>query len=157
MSSVYFPHTGKKDEEVEAMYAATDADSVASRSRGAVILVGGDFNAEVGAKQQGEDESIIGKHAEGPRNRRGEMMAKWAWDRKLVIAKCLFEKPWAKKWTHRRKERERVIDYFCVGKKMRGAVLNVEVWPEINLGSDHRAVKMSMRIGGTEESKKEEA
>jgi len=68
-------------------------------------------------------------------------MAKWAWESKMTIANTRFEKPWAKMWTHRRKESKRIIDYFCVSKSKRGAVQDVEVWGKVNLGSDHRAVR----------------
>ena len=68
----------------------------AAKKRGATTLVGGDFNAEIGGRQPGEPESIIGTHADGTRNRRGEMMAKWAWASKLTIVNSRFQKPWGK-------------------------------------------------------------
>ena len=143
---VYFRHSGFKDETVEALRAAIGADIEAAKKRGATTLVGGDFNAEIGGRQPGEPESIIGTHADGTRNRRGEMMAKWAWASKLTIVNSRFQKPWEKMWTHIRQARKRVINYFCIEKLKRGAVQDLEVWEEVNLGSHHRAVRIILQI-----------
>ena len=62
----------------------------------------------------------------------------------------MFEKPWEKTWTHTSAAgRQRVIDYFCVEKAKRGAVHDLEVWDMVNLGSDHRAIRMTMRVGSS--------
>ena len=39
-----------------------------------------------------------------------------------------------------------MIDYFCIEKLKRGAVQDLEVWEEVNLGSDHRAVRIILQI-----------
>ena len=143
--SAYFPHAGLQDASVEALYAAINADMVAAKKRGLQVVLGGDFNAEVGARQPGEEEKVLGAHGRGVRNRRGEMMAKWAWSERMTIANTMFQKPWAKQWTHRQRERERTIDYFCVASSQRQAVEDVEVWSRVNLGSDHRALRITVR------------
>ena len=132
--SAYFPHAGLKDEKVEALYAAIDGEVEAARNRASLVVIGGDFNAEIGPRQEGEDDAIVGNYGEGQRHRRGETMAKWAWASRMTIVNTMFEKPWDKKWTHRRGDRKRIIDYFCVEKKRREAVHDLEVWDKLNLG-----------------------
>ena len=144
--SAYFPHAGRPDREVEALYAAIEEDMEDAKRRKADIVIGGDFNAELGGRQQGEDSRIIGNHGGGSRNRRGEIMAKWAWRRKLTVANTMFAKKVSKTWTHSRLGRQRTIDCFCVAQSKRCMVQDVEVWRAVNMGSDHRAVRMMLQI-----------
>ena len=65
--SAYFPHAGLQDDKVEALHDAIDDEVDKARRRGSHVIIGGDFNAEVGARQEGEQS-----------NPRGETMAKWA-------------------------------------------------------------------------------
>ena len=90
----YLPHSWGKDGEYEALCTELVADARKPSSRGAIVFIGGDFNAEMGQRHIGEDEEIIGPHGSGSRNKRGDMMAKWAWSAGLSIANAFFQKPW---------------------------------------------------------------
>ena len=112
------------------------------------MVIGGDFNAEIGLRQPGEDDAVIGPHGAGSRNKRGDAMAKWALRAEVSVANTFFEKPWGRTWTHKYKGRERTIDYFCVTKGRRKLIQDVQIWRRLNLGSDHRAVRLDIRLPG---------
>ena len=115
-----------------------------AKGRRLAYIIGGDFNAEIGERQPGEDERVLGRHGRGPRNGRGEAMAKWAWMKSMAVTSTMFAKRKSKQWTHIQKGRQRTIDYLLVERDNRNAVQDVEVWRRLNLGSDHRAVRMTL-------------
>lgn len=62
--------------------------------------MGGDWNAEGGARQEGEVKGPVGTHGVGERNARGHWFVKWAWAEELVIANTGFRKSLGKMWSH---------------------------------------------------------
>ena len=61
----YLPHSWAKDEEFDAVCAELEYESRKEGERGAVMVIGGDFNAEIGLRQPGEDDAVIGLHGAG--------------------------------------------------------------------------------------------
>eukprot|EP00973_Karenia_brevis_P047856 6641504-Karenia_brevis.AAC.1 len=70
------------------------------RSRGYLILIGGDWNAEIGRRQQGEDPLIVSDLSQGIRNERGDWFAKWAKSNAISIATLSFHASMEDTWTH---------------------------------------------------------
>ena len=56
------PHGGLSDDLVEELYATLNVHVQDARSRKYINIIGGDFNAEVGCHQPGDDEDVIGDH-----------------------------------------------------------------------------------------------
>ena len=67
---VYVPHAGHAQEEVEALYEEVTQEVTNAKKRFASVVVGGDFNAEIGAAQEGEDARFLGRPGSGERNQR---------------------------------------------------------------------------------------
>ena len=49
------------------------------------VIIGGDFNAEVGARQEYDDANCVGCEGSKVRNRRGSWLLQWATINKLSI------------------------------------------------------------------------
>eukprot|EP00973_Karenia_brevis_P066784 9284734-Karenia_brevis.AAC.1 len=121
------------------------------RCKGFLPFLGGDWNAEIGGMQPGEDSQILGPFAQGIRNDRGNILAKWVWTHSLAVANTFFRTSWEGMWTHIYDGRERVIDFFCVDVKMMPWLIDSGVCLDVNLGSDHRGISATLLMKGKKE------
>ena len=126
------PNAWLPDEEAEAVYAAMSSIKKEAMSRNLAFIVGGDFNASIGAIGDLVDNACIGEHGFGVRNLRGDDLAAWVAEETLSIANTQFPSPSCGNWTHydgrrhrqaiflygRRDEHSRII--FCSYTRHRG-------------------------------------
>ena len=140
------PHGGYSDQDIEEMYSMIDGVLDDARKKQRIVILGGDWNAEAGQRQPGEQDMSIGIHGAGSRNARGEVFVKWAALKRLVIMNSMFRKRFENAWTHTQAGRHRILDYFLVDVRYYKQVLDVGVLRELDLGSDHRSVLMRLRI-----------
>nr|XP_022911512.1 craniofacial development protein 2-like [Onthophagus taurus] len=106
-------------------------------------MVMGDFNAKVG-KRKGE--SCIDNCGIGNRNENGEKLVEFVEGNKFYIMNTFYNKANDKKWTWISPDGQtkNEIDFFIVDK---GEIIqNVEIEQKIDIGSDHRAIKMTVQI-----------
>ena len=90
--------------------------SVEAHKRNKHLIIAGDWNAEAGARQNGEEDGALGEHGHGIWNGRGNWLVKWATMNELVISNTIFEKTWTPKWTHSIDGRKRTTDYILIEK-----------------------------------------
>jgi hypothetical protein len=83
-------HTGYADQAVEEVYDELDRCIKEARAQRKLVIVAGDWNAEVGAQHPGEKNSSVGCHGFGRRNHRGQMFANWCTSQSLVIANTMY-------------------------------------------------------------------
>ncbi|XP_046856000.1 craniofacial development protein 2-like [Xenia sp. Carnegie-2017] len=140
---IYAPTSSHDDVEVEELYE--EVTSAMDRRQSHCHGVMGDFNAKIGRHQQ-SDGATTGMHGLGGRNERGEMMVQFAISNGLTIANTMFKKPAKRKWTWRSPNGEvkNEIDYILVNKKE--IMLNIEVINTVNIGSDHRMIRSTVRM-----------
>ena len=93
---VYAPTSDYEAEVIEAFYE--DANKAKEENKAKYIIVKGDFNATV-EECQPEEENILGKFGYGQRNKRGDMLLKFAAQHKFVIANSFFKKHKDRYWT----------------------------------------------------------
>eukprot|EP00973_Karenia_brevis_P051571 7162128-Karenia_brevis.AAC.1 len=62
------------------------------RREGCRVIVGGDFNAEVGVPDEEDDRRIIGQFGIDRCNTRGQLLKGWASTEKFAIANTQFKK-----------------------------------------------------------------
>jgi hypothetical protein len=89
--AAYMPHCGYHEDEVEAMYTKISRLLQEARSKKRLILLGGDWNAEVQATQPARSGSTVGAYANPVGNARGEWMASWASKEDMIIANTMFQ------------------------------------------------------------------
>ena len=89
---VYMPHDGYKDLFVESLYIQISELMKSARAKKHIIILGGDWNAEVQSTQCSSMTSAVGRFANISGNRRGKWMANWAAKEGMVIANTKFKK-----------------------------------------------------------------
>jgi exonuclease III/cell envelope opacity-associated protein A len=152
---VYMPTTGHREDEVDQMYEKLSKVVEEAKARGAAIIGLGDFNAVIGRRGEENEATWHGGHAlQVARNPRGCKLAAWVQAMELRIQNTAFYKESAKLITHVRGSSERTIDYMLTNKRDWLQVLNTEVATNLPLVSDHRPLRMEVRLKKTEEGKR---
>ena len=80
VSSVHFPHTGYGDQHVQQVFSELQKHTDRRRNTNTHVLIGGDFNAQVGSndEQEATDDKYIGRRPLGKHNSRHQWLRHWA-------------------------------------------------------------------------------
>ena len=152
--SAYMPHQGYNDDAVENTYSVLTDLCESGKRLNRSIWAFGDWNAVAGLRQSGEDNRIIGSHGIGQRNQRGDSMIAWATLNGLSIVNTMFRKQFGKLWTHDNGLNLRQIDYGMIQRSRQYSVLDAEACNNVNVGADHRSVRVDISIEVGMRSKK---
>ena len=139
---VYAPTSSHSDEEVEELYEEIARSMEKNKSHFKIIM--GDFNAKVG-QHHNSDGATVGQFGLGERNERGTRLVQFATSKNLKIANTHYKKRKSRKWTWRSPngETKNEIDYILANKNI---VQNVDVIQRVNIGSDHRMVRSTIKM-----------
>jgi len=159
-----FVKVGKKDIWMFQVYApVNDAtkgekekfwkdlrDVIETKRRSAQIVVLGDLNGRVGTRQ--EDWEIVGRYGEEVVNENGESFLELCRGGDMVIMNGWFPHKQVHKMTFvqrmvTQRDREAILDYFCVSKELKKFVVDVKVKRGVEIGSYHHLVLMRMDEG----------
>ena len=141
----YFPHTGYPDHEVEEVYSAISSILEHCKKRKELVIVGGDFNAEIGERNELDDPSFIGKHTIGNTNPRGAWLKQFCCLNGLAISNTLYPKCKENIATYIGPNlRPRQIDYILVDRRTKCLLRDAASAQAPNIGSDHKAVQMRL-------------
>ena len=144
---VYFPHTGYSDDKVQEMYDLLVPIIDEARSRKDHIIVGGDFNAEIGRHSEQDDAKYVGQFSMGVANSRGAWLKRFCYFKSLTIANTLYPKHEDNITTYRGpNSRPRQIDFVLIGQKTKRLLKDAGSVDEVNMGSDHRTLKVRMEL-----------
>lgn len=115
--------------------------------RGDIVIMMGDFNAQVGADNTSA-ESTMGKHGLGRLTENGELLVDTCTTNNLVIGGTLFPHPRVHKvtWVSPDGITENQIDHITISRKWRGSLLDVRNKRGADVGSDHHLVIATIRI-----------
>ncbi|XP_057667257.1 craniofacial development protein 2-like [Diorhabda carinulata] len=148
---VYAPTTAHTDEEVDIFYG--DIEKALKENRCYYTFIMGDFNAKIG-KQTDMSEVAIGSFGIVGRNERGQTLIDFLHNQKLYVMNSFFQKKLHRRWTwvnpNGRTKNE--IDFFITTRKR--FVTDVTVLNKFGIGSDHRAVRATVRINARNERQK---
>jgi len=141
--SAYFPDCSYNDAEVQKVYdKVAEQIQIAKKKRYSVVL-GGDFNAKVGAGPDVAEHPSAGPHGFGVQNSRGQWLLTWASSRSLKIANTFYSKPDAKLITFEDAHGPRQLDYILLDNGLRSKLRDVESGNLLDLGSDHKCLTAS--------------
>ena len=147
--SVYMPHSGYLDHQVEKTYDAIRRVIGTGRN---MKIIGGDLNAEWGLGI-GIEQASVGHYTLNNVNCRGEWMAQWVLQRKLVALNTVYKKTPQKQVTYRTpKEAEKQLDYILTDKKHCWS-REAEANDMIHMGSDNRCVMARFAISAKAKKK----
>ena len=127
MFSVYMPHGGLPDDEVDTMYSMMDSALERSRRNGHHIILAGDFNAEVGSCMEWDDGTIIGPSPLHNRSARGEWFISWCSLQELRLSNTFGCSKWQDAWTYRNGGSCKVLDHILVDKRLTKNVMYCKV------------------------------
>ena len=74
---VYAPTSSATDEEIETFYETLQQE-INNKDRQDILIISGDLNAKVGAKQNVDEDGIVGNAGLGERNERGHLLVEFA-------------------------------------------------------------------------------
>ena len=114
LTSVYMPHSGYPDHQVEKTYKTILTTFEKDKS---MKIIGGDFNAELGPGE-GLELSAVGHHTLNKANCRGEWMTQWLLENSLVALNTLYKNLPQKQVTYQTPKGSRTqLDYFLADRK----------------------------------------
>ena len=135
---VYMPTTRYTDDEVEEWYEKIE--ELLRKVKGTeYLVVMGDWNATVGENKDGEH---IGKYGLGKRNERGDRLAEFCKEHKLIITNTWFEHPKRRRYTWKAPgdTARYQIDYIMVRTRFRNSIKNAHTLPGADADTDHNLV-----------------
>ncbi|XP_073980223.1 uncharacterized protein [Rhodnius prolixus] len=138
---IYAPTSDSTEEELEEFYGKLQPAVDEDPCRFTIII--GDWNAKVGKT---EGENAVGGFGFGERNERGNEMIEFAEANNLAIMNTFFKKDPERKWTWISPDgnTKNEIDYVIVNRKE--IVIDVDTEDNINIGSDHKAIKATVKL-----------
>ena len=139
----YMPTSSSSEEELEAVYERVEEAVKDSKAKHKILI--GDFNAKIGTNDK-DNSKCMGPHGVGSRNRRGERLIEFAEEHQLVIANTLFKKPKNRYWTWESPDgnTKNMIDLALCNR--RDIITNCEVITKADKGSDHRMIRLTIKI-----------
>jgi hypothetical protein len=141
----YAPTSSSNEKEIEDFY---DQLSIAinEMEKNSWLIILGDFNAKIG-KSNGNESEVVGPFGLGERNDRGEMLLNFARSRELFISNTQFKKRLNRRWTWHLGRAWNEIDYIITRKSQKNLVTDVSVVNNFKFNSDHRLLRMKIRLG----------
>ena len=115
------------------------------RHRNNNILLMGDFNAQVGARQNNE-EYVLGMFGHGKRSSNGQQLIEFLMEHNLTVLNSLFKKNPKNKWTwvSPNGSYKNEIDYIISNNPK--AFTDTTVITKLNFNTNHRMVRSSLKI-----------
>lgn len=150
--AVYAPSsTGSVDDLSEHL---EDLAKVAGQRRSRLV-VGGDFNAEVGSRQ-GDRDQAVGPHGVGRRNERGRKLVQVCEEMGWSVTNTWTNQRQKTTWKHPRYKSEHLLDYIMVERRHLRNVLRVLTLhrdladeygiPDWEEYTDHKPVEMRIKL-----------
>ena len=144
---VYFPHSGYPDDAVQEIYDKLECILHESRTNKEHVVVAGDFNAEVGMRQEIDNQRLIGEWSIGEQNYRGFWLKRFCELHNLTITNTLFPKRKENIITYvAPNKHERQIDFALVTSKTRRILRNSGSTMDLDMNSDHLAVEVVLQL-----------
>jgi exonuclease III len=149
--NVYAPHAeNKTEDEIRNFYDQVKDITDECKRRGREVIIGGDFNACVGTRNEcTEMESqAIGPHGNKQRNMCGDMVIDLAVVANLKVATSFFPHNHYSTFKDNRNDVSRQLDYFLTDASLGTKVTDAKkTGKEIGCRSDHGAVSLTVRFG----------
>ena len=143
----YFPHSGYPDHAVEEVYDTISTILEQGKRKKQYMIIAGDFNAEVGERNEFDDSQFVGKHSMGTTNPRGAWLKRYCCFNSLTIANTLYPKPRERMVTYiGPNSRPRQIDFVLVNQKTKRLLQDATSTLDLDMRSDHKAVKIRFRL-----------
>ena len=145
--ATYAPHNGHNAVEKDNFYSAL-SDAVERVPKGDIVLIGGDFNGQIGPQTAGESKHV-GRYGVGTRCDNGERLVSFAFAHDLFVASTNFRQRTIRhshSWVAPGGRFRSQIDHWLVPSRWRGSVLSCRSYWGTSHCSDHALVRMDVRL-----------
>lgn len=118
-----------------------------------IIVLMGDFNAQVGTKQN-KDEYVLGNFGHGKRSTNGQRLIEFSLEHNLTLLNSIFKKNKKNKWTWTSPDGKykNEIDYImCNHPRL---FTNTSVITKLNFNTNHRMIRASLKLIPPKNSRK---
>lgn len=152
--NVYAPHSNRPEEEKENFYATLQRLHNDLKTRSALVVIGGDFNAKVGQRDALDDPFILGSYGKGKRNESGKRLTEFLTSNEFLASNTVFQHSLSKRVTWsgiiNNKRIYNQIDYLLLPQRKRHLLINSCSINQsrYNYTSDHRPVLMTLNLRG---------
>lgn len=147
---VYAPTEQSSEEEIDKFY--NDLQKTHDLSDKTVMVLG-DFNARIGEPEVHE-QLIMRKYGYGKRNKRGEKLIQYANEYKLSIINTYFKKSSNRRWTWISPDSKTKNEIDFILSNQPNNITNFEVLSKVKFPSDHRLLRVSIKISKPKKSRK---
>eukprot|EP00959_Pyramimonas_sp_CCMP1952_P278972 5832707-Pyramimonas_sp.AAC.1 len=145
--TAYFPHGGYADKHVQQVYDILKCISQEAQKEKRMMIIGTDCNAKVGQQTEEDAKRVVGQYAYGDTNVRGLWLKQWAASTRLRILNTFFYKHDHQLYTYISPQRDKKqLDYFLASKPVWATVRDCEAVLDLDLGSDHRALRLQLSL-----------
>ena len=142
-----YPPTSHDDKEIEDFYESLDSTIKEEESNATITME--DSNAKVGTSNNNTGK-CTGKFGNGTRNKRGERLIEFETYKKMRPENT-FKKKSAKRWTWRSPNDTTKNEIDSLLTDAIGKAKDVSVLNRVNIGSDHRFLRCTLRIDNKNE------
>ena len=150
--SAYFPTSWDIPGEVLEVYSVLSSLVDGARDEGRRCVIGGDFNANIGALTAADD-FVLGRFGRGHRNDRGDLLVSWALSHGFCISSRMSNEDSDHSWTCLRPDGARVqIDFILAHQEFEPAA----AWCDttVGVGVDHRTVHSVLKFFAASQPKR---
>jgi hypothetical protein len=142
---VYAPTSKAKEEEMKIFYDdVEEAQALINDCEWKVVM--GDWNSKIGSRSTHERD-VMGPFGYGTRNERGERLIRFCRKSELFIGNTLFKKRLCRKWTWSLDlQTKNEIDFILTPARNKNLITNVEVLNKFDFSTDHRMVRMTLKL-----------
>lgn len=147
---IYAPTETYTIEAVNSFYHTVDQALQSVKTKNIILM--GDFNAQIGERQIGE-EHALGKYSTGKRNRNGQKLMDFILEKNFTVSNSLFKRKNNKKWTWTSPNglHKNEIDYILTNQA--SCVHNFDIINNINFETDHRMIRIKLAISQKQRSR----
>ncbi|CAK1597711.1 unnamed protein product [Parnassius mnemosyne] len=148
---IYAPTEQAGKSEIEYFYESI-SETIRPHYNNNIIIMG-DFNAQVGERQTGE-ESSIGKFGHGKRSQNGQKLVEFMMENNVILMNSCFNKKTKSKWTWSSPgaKFKTEIDFIITNKA--SAFTDTNIVKNLNFNTDHRMVRSCLNINQPKISRK---
>ena len=142
--------TAKAPPSIKQIFYSDLQDTIDKTPRTDVLVILGDFNAQVGILEQGSDlwQEVLGRYGKNERNLAGAELLEFCAVNEMSIMNTWFQKKEIHQgiWTHPATKKCHVIDFVLMKASQRVYCRDVRVMRGANCWTDHELVRAKLNI-----------
>ena len=151
IGNTYAPHSGLASDDpllLERFYTSLEETISSATPNGTDIILGGDWNASVGVRQDPSDQPFLGPYGIDCSNAAGDFVLDLARHLDLRVSTSFFKaRSYATFFDQLHAHRPLQLDYFLVSQRFGNRITDAKVYhPPGGIVSDHEAVRLRIRL-----------